>query len=365
MLVKDITNFLESIAPTIYQEEYDNTGLIIGSFDKKVDSALICLDCTEDVIDEAICTKTNLIIAHHPIIFKGIKKLNDKNYVERIISKAIRNEISIYAIHTNLDNIFDGVNKKIAERLGLINGQILFPKNHLLKKLITFSPRNHTNQIRQALFDAGAGKIGNYDQCSFNTSGKGTFRGNAYSNPFIGSKGIQQNESEDKIEVIYPIAIENNILNALFKVHPYETIAYDIIPLDNHHPYVGSGFVGDLPNEMETLECLKMIKKNMATSVIKHTGFHKSKIKKIAICGGSGSFLLSKAIEVGADLFLSADFKYHEFFDADKRITIADIGHYESEQFTQDYLLEIITKKFPNFATRLTSYNTNPVKYLV
>jgi dinuclear metal center YbgI/SA1388 family protein len=364
MKLKNITDFLESYAPLAYQESYDNAGLICGNNEMEIKSALICLDSTEAVLDEAIEKGCNLVIAHHPIVFSGLKKFNGKNYVERIIIKAIKNDIAIYAAHTNLDNVFNGVNSKIAAKLGLINCKVLSPQKDKLKKLITFCPEDKADSLRKALFSAGAGHIGNYDECSFNTNGLGTFRAGSGSNPYVGELGKRHEENETKIEVIYHSDRESKLLNALAGTHPYEEPAYDLIPLSNENKMIGSGLIGELPEAREEMEFLKSLKVQMNTSCIRHTGLRNKKIEKVAICGGSGSFLLKNAINAGADVFVTGDFKYHQFFDSENRIIIADIGHYESEQFTGELFYDILKKKFSTFALHLSKINTNPINYL-
>jgi dinuclear metal center YbgI/SA1388 family protein len=364
MKIFEITSFLEQIAPLAYQESYDNSGLIVGDLNTDITQALISLDCTEAIIDEAIAHNCNLVISHHPIVFSGLKKITGKNYVERVIIKAIKNNIAIYAIHTNLDSVLNGVNGKIAEKLGLQNCRILAPKNNILNKLITFVPVAYADKVRQALFDAGAGNIGNYSEASFNSIGTGTFKGNENSNAFVGEKNKRHKEEEVKIEVLFEVYKRNDILQALHHHHPYEEVAYDILTLNNAHQQVGSGLLGTLPETMEEQEFLVFLKSVMNVEVIRHTQLLGKTVKTVAVCGGSGSFLLGNALSAKADVFISADFKYHEFFDADNKIIIADIGHYESEQFTIELLAEIITKNFPTFAIRLTEKNTNPIKYL-
>ena len=364
MKLKEITAHLESIAPLAYQESYDNAGLICGSPDMDITGALICLDSTEAVIDEAIATGCNLVIAHHPIVFSGLKKFNGKNYVERVIIKAIQNHIAIYAAHTNLDNVHNGVNAKIAEKLGLLNVSILSPQKGGLKKLVVFCPEAHAEAVRNALFSAGAGNISNYDECSFNTEGTGTFRAGEGANPFLGEKGQQHREKEVRIETIYPAHLEGQLLKAMYSVHPYEEVAYDLIPLGNKAVNVGSGIVGELPAESTEMEFLKNLKVQMKAQSVRYTALRDKKIRRIAVCGGSGSFLLPDAIRAGADVFVTADYKYHQFFDAENRIVIADIGHYESEQFTGELFYEILTKKFSTFAIHLSKINTNPINYL-
>ena len=360
-----ITSFLEKIAPLSYQEDYDNSGLIVGHPEKEINGAIISLDCTEDVVDEAIEKGFNLIVSHHPIVFKGMKKFTGKNYVERVVVKAIKHDIAIYAIHTNFDNVLNGVNAKICEIIGLVKCSILSPKVNLLKKLVTYTPAAQAENVRSALFEAGAGDIGNYSECSFNTTGSGTFLAGENTNPFVGEIGIRHSENEVRIETIYPASREREILMALHLAHPYEEVAYDLYNLDNKHNQVGSGMIGNLEIEMDEIQFLNYVKEKLQTDVIRYTQLRNKKVKRVAVCGGAGGFLLPHAINAGADVFITADYKYHEFFDADKKIIIADVGHFESEQFTQQLLLEIITEKFPNFALRLTQQNTNPIKYLI
>ncbi|NCD69345.1 Nif3-like dinuclear metal center hexameric protein [Mucilaginibacter agri] len=365
MKLAELTNYLESLAPLAYQEDYDNSGLIVGHPEQEVSQALISLDCTEAVVDEAIAKHCQVIISHHPIVFKGLKKFNGKTYVERVVEKAIRHNIALYAIHTNLDNVTGGVNARICQTLGLQNCHILSPKPNLLKKLVTYVPQAQAEEVRAALFKAGAGNIGNYSECSFNADGTGTFKGGAGTNPYVGQVGQQHQEQEVRIETIYPAQSESKILMALFLAHPYEEVAYDLYHLTNQYKQVGSGMVGELPSAMSENEFLRHVKYNMKAEVIRHTELRGKAVKKVAVCGGSGGFLLKQAIAAGADVFITADYKYHEFFDAEKKIIIADIGHFESEQFTQHLLYENIQKKFANFAVRLTEINTNPIKYFI
>lgn len=363
MKLKEITQYLERIAPLSYQETYDNSGLIVGHPDDEVTKALISLDCTEAVVDEAIAKGCDLIISHHPIVFKGLKKFNNKNYVERTVIKAIKNNIALYAIHTNLDNVTGGVSSKIADKLGLMDQAILSPKSGLLKKLVVYVPRAHVEEVRQALFDAGAGSIGDYDQCSYNTAGYGTFRPLDGAQPAIGEVGVQERVEETKIEVIFPAPAERGIVVAMLAVHPYEEVAYHIVALENNLQQVGAGVIGNLPVPMDATSILPYLKERLKLNVIRHTALLDRPIERIAVCGGAGGFLLNEAKRSGADIFVTADYKYHEFFDAEGDLTIADIGHFESEQFTQELLLEIIQKKFANFAVLLTQIDTNPIKY--
>ena len=362
--VKEIASFLESFAPLSLQESYDNAGLIVGNPSMEVTGITICLDSTEAVILDAKKNGCNLVIAHHPIVFSGLKKLNGKNYIERTVIRAIKEDIAIYAAHTNLDNVIDGVNRVIAERLGLVNIRILSPKRHQLQKLTTFCPSSHIDALRLALFNAGAGQIGNYDQCSFTVAGSGTFRGNDQSDPFIGKKGELSVEPEMRLEVIFPSDKQSSVMNALRENHPYEEVAYYLHNLENEYQEVGSGVVGELPENQAEMAFLSHVKSTMKAGIVRHTRLLDRPVKTVAICGGSGSFLLNDAIRAGADVFITADFKYHQFFDADGKIVIADIGHFESEQYTMDLFKSLILKNFSTFAVRLTEVSTNPVHYL-
>jgi dinuclear metal center YbgI/SA1388 family protein len=362
MYIKDITNILEEMAPLSYQESYDNAGLLTGNRDQKITKTLISLDCTEAVVEEAIQKGCNLIIAHHPIIFSGLKKLNGKNYVERTIIKAIKNDIAIYAIHTNLDNVHTGVNKKIADKLGLNHTRILAPVKGKLKKLSVFVPTTHLEEVQHVLFEAGCGNIGNYSHCSFTIEGAGTFKANADAKPFVGTIGIQHHEKETKLETIFPSHLQNNIITALLKAHPYEEVAYDIYLLENEHTNIGAGIIGKLPEALHPTDFLKHLKSSMQLDTIRHT-FLDKKIQNVAVCGGAGSFLIKHAIASGADAFVTADIKYHEFFDSENHLMIADIGHYESEIFTKELLMDVILEKFPTFAVLLSETITNPIKY--
>lgn len=364
MKIKDITHYLEQTAPLSYQESYDNCGLLTGNAEHEVSGVITTLDCTEEVVDEAIVKGCNLIVAHHPIIFSGLKKITGKNYIERTIIKAIKNDIAIYAIHTNLDNIHTGVNQKIAHKIGLENLRILAPKKGFLEKLVVFVPAEHTKRVMAALFEAGAGRIGDYDECSFSATGLGSFRGNEYTHPFVGEQGKRHMEKESRLEVVVPTNARKQVIHALLSAHPYEEVAYDIYPLVNHHPRVGSGIVGELAQEEDSLEFLKKLKSIFNASCIRHTSLHQQRVKRIAVCGGSGSFLLNDAIQSGADVFITADYKYHQFFDAENRIIIADIGHYESEQFTAELLSNMLKEKFTSLNILLSETKTNPVNYL-
>lgn len=355
---------IEAFAPTAYQEGYDNSGLQVGDVQAAVTGVLLTLDVTEEVLDEAIARRANMVVAHHPVIFSGLKRITGRNYVERIVHKAIKNDIHIYAAHTNLDNVRGGVNAKIAEKLGLINTGILSVMANTLRKLYTYVPVNSLDKVRDALFAAGAGHIGKYSECSFGTEGKGTFRAAADANPVIGvAGGARETAEEVKLEVLIEKNNEGRVLKALFDNHPYEEVAYELVALENKNQQLGAGMLGYLPKPMTELEFLAYLKDKMQTGCIRHTSLREVDIKKVAICGGSGSFLLKDAIAAGADVFITGDYKYHQFFDAEGKIVITDIGHYESEQYTVEIFADIINRKFPNFAVLVSKTNTNPVKY--
>lgn len=363
MKIASILSCLESFAPSTYQEDYDNAGLLTGDPEWECTGVLCTLDSTEEVVQEAIHLKCNLIVAHHPIIFTALKRINGKNYVERTVIRAIKNDIAIFAIHTNLDNILNGVNGKIADLLQLTNRKILSSKSSTLKKLFTFVPVDHVEQVRKAVFEAGVGNIGNYSECSFNAEGVGTFKANEHAKPFVGEMGQRHQEKEMKIEAVFPSYAEQKVVRALLEAHPYEAVAYDIIELSNPHPSAGSGLLGELPKALEERAFLDLIKKVFRLEVIRHTAFIDRPLQRIALCGGSGSFLISKALTHQADVYITADMKYHEFFDSDRRMLICDIGHFESEQFTTDLLADILQEKFPTFAVLKSGVQTNPVHY--
>ena len=363
MKINDIISFLESQAHPSLQEQYDNAGLITGNAAWECTGIICSLDATEEVVKEAIEKKCNLIVAHHPIIFGGLKKINGKNYVEKTVITAIKNDIAVYAVHTNLDNVLHGVSGKMAAMLGLQNVSVLALKDSTLKKLFTFAPVDKAEQVRNAIFTAGGGHIGNYSECSFNAEGMGTFKGGEGTNPYVGEAGKLHQEKEIKIEVIIPAYLESRVVAAMKAAHPYEEVAYEIVSLSNTHQGIGSGVIGELPAALDETQFLTRLKEVFGVPVIRHTALSGKPVKKIALCGGAGSFLISKALAAGADAYITGDLKYHEFFDANSRILLADIGHYESEQFTINLLQEILEQKFPTFAVLKTAVKTNPVHY--
>ena len=364
MKIKEIVSALERFAPLPLQDGFDNAGLQIGLTDAEATGALLCLDVTEAVLDEAIASGCNLIISHHPLIFKGYKSITGKDYVERCILKAIKNDIVIYSAHTNLDNAPGGVNFKIAEKIGLKNVRILDPKESSLIKLVTFVPSAQAEEVRNALFTAGCGCIGNYDSCSYNTEGEGTFRAQEGSHPFCGTVGELHHETEVRIETILPEYKTGEVIRALLSKHPYEEPAYDLYPLHNSWAQVGSGIVGELEEPESELEFLKRIKKIFEVGCLKHNKLTGRLIQKVSLCGGAGAFLIPQAVRSGADVFITGEIKYHDYFGRETDILLAEIGHYESEQYTKEIFYSIIRDLFPNFALQFSKVNTNPIKYL-
>ncbi len=363
MKIKELTRYLEEFAPLSLQEDYDNSGLIVGEAEAEITGVLISLDMTEAVVAEAVEKGCNLIVAHHPIVFRGLKRLNGNNYVERTVIAAIKNDVALYAIHTNLDNVQGGVNYKIGEKLHLKNMKILQAKSLNLLHLTVFVPQGSSSaEVLRAMHKAGAGQIGKFSDCSFQAGGIGSFRPDADAQPALGQRGALEQVEENRIEVILPKHKKNAVLQAMKAAHPYEEVAYYLEELENENQETGSGVIGVLPQEMSQQEFLAHVKKEMGLELIRFTPVDKG-IRTVAVCGGSGSFLLKSALAQGADAFVTADYKYHEFFDAEGKVLIADIGHFESEVFTKDLLEEIISKKITNFASYLSEVNTNPVNY--
>ncbi len=361
--LREISGYLEGLAPLVLQESYDNSGLQVGDPDMEVSGILVALDVSEEVLLEAEKLGFNLVVSHHPVIFKGLKSLTGRTMPERIVKLAIQKDIAVYSGHTNFDSIEGGVNSALANRLGLVDQQILDPLGATLKKLVVFVPRAQLEQVRAAIFEAGAGEIGKYDSCSFNLEGTGTFRGGEGTRPFAGETGVFQQEPEIRVETIVPAYLVSRVVRAMTAAHPYEEVAYDIYPLDNSDPRRGMGLIGRLEHPMDEEVFLSFLKDRFRTPVIRHSKLLEKEVKQVAVCGGSGSFLLGKAKAAGADVFVTGDMKYHQFFEAEGKIVVMDIGHFESEQFTRELFYDLLMKKFPKFAVRLSETEKNPIKY--
>jgi dinuclear metal center YbgI/SA1388 family protein len=362
MQISEITKHLEQLAPLAYAEDFDNVGLLT-SHTNDITGILVCHDALEEVIDEAIAKNCNLVVCFHPILFSGLKKITGKNYVERAIIKAIKNDIAIYSVHTALDNHQNGVNKIFCDALGLKNTKVLIPKQKFIQKLVTYTQQDNAEKLRNALFDAGAGNIGNYENCSFNSQGIGTYMGNENSNPEYGDRFEFVESKEIKIEVTFEKHLQKNILKALFSNHIYEEVAYEIYQTENEHQNIGLGMIGELEKPMHPSDFLQFVKDKMECGGIRHSQFLSTEIKKVAVLGGSGSFAIKNAISAGADAFLTADLKYHQFYEAENKLLLADIGHFESERYTKNYIVDFLKEKITNFAIILSELNTNPVKY--
>lgn len=361
--VRQLVQYLESFAPPALQESYDNTGLQTGSPDDLVKGVLITLDVTEEVLDEAHQKGANVVIAHHPVIFSGLKRLTGENSTERVVLKAIRYNLAIIVAHTNIDSVEGGVNSMIANIIGLKNQRMLKPVKGVLRKLVTFVPEKHLEPVQAAIFAAGAGHIGAYDQCSFSAKGTGSFRGGENSQPFVGKAGEMHLEPEVRIETVFPAWLEGKVIAALRGAHPYEEVAYDIYPLDNKYDKAGIGVVGDLDASVTEMEFLALLKKYFKVPVVRHSPLHGNRVERVAVCGGAGSFLIREAISAGAQVFVTGDVKYHQFMETEGKTVVADIGHYESEQFTKELFSDLLLKKFSTFAVDLSETYTNPVRY--
>ena len=363
MILREIIDYLEELAPRSLQESYDNTGLQVGDPGMEVSGILVALDVSESILLEAEKLGFNLVVSHHPVIFGGLKSITGSSASERIVKMAIQKEIAIYSGHTNFDAISGGVNTALAERLGLVEQQILAPKSGSLRKVVVFVPNKQLEQVRQAMFEAGAGQIGDYDSCSFNLEGTGTYRGGEQTNPFTGKAGVFQQEAEIRLETIVPLSRLGRVIKAMIEAHPYEEVAYDVYPLENSDPLRGSGLIGRLEHPMEEEIFMSFVKDRFRAPVIRHSELRGRKVEKVAVCGGSGAFLLAKARAAGADVFVTGDVKYHQFFEAEGQLVIMDIGHFESEQFTRELFYDLLMKKFPKFAIRLSETEENPIKY--
>ncbi|MDR3137941.1 MAG: Nif3-like dinuclear metal center hexameric protein [Tannerellaceae bacterium] len=362
--ISRLLEVLEEFAPPALQESFDNTGIQVGETGQEARGALLCVDVTEEVIDEALAKGCNLVIAHHPLLFKPVKSLRGATYIERCVMKACKYNIVIYAAHTNLDNVRKGVNGCLAERIGLNNIHILSPKREGLVKVVTFVPSEHAQKVRDALFAIGAGYIGNYDRCSFRLEGLGSFCAQDGAHPFIGEVGMEHVEREERIETVIPAYLQGKVLQAVQAAHPYEEPATDIYPLNNAWEGAGAGIWGDLPEEENEQDFLLRIKELFNVPCIQHSTLREKAVRRVAVCGGSGAFLIKEAIACRADVLITGEARYNDYYDVESRLLLAVTGHYESEACTKDIFRTLILKKFPTFALHLSETDVNPVKYL-
>lgn len=363
MKLTEIIQIIEKEIPVQLQESYDNNGLQLGDANSEILKALISLDLTMDVLIEAKSENCNLIITHHPPIFSAVKTIESNDVLGAMIYFAIKNDIAIYSMHTSFDKYKYGVSYALAEKLLIKNIKVLSPEKNVLRKLITFCPKIQSEALRKALFSAGAGHIGEYDSCSFNTIGEGTFRALEKANPFVGAKGDLHIEQEVKIETIFPFWKQNAVIKALLAHHPYEEVAYDIYLLENRLENSGLGMLGNLEKELEKEDFLSFVKGKLKIESLRFNNSFKGKIKKLALCGGAGSSLIREAISSGADAYITADLKYHEFQAASSDILLIDAGHYETEIFALNAIKSLLSEKLPKFATRISETKTNFVSY--
>ena len=365
MTVKDILNCITEVAPLQWQESYDNAGLQVGDLNAEAHKALICLDITEEVVDEAVAKNCDVIVSHHPLIFKGLKHLTPQSYIERAVMKAVKRDIAMISMHTNLDNSYLGVSRVLAERLGLKNLSVLLPLEDQLKKVVVYAPLSAADKVRQAMFEAGAGCIGNYDSCSFNAQGQGSFRAGAMAHPYVGEIGETHFEDEVRIETVVPKHALNQVITAMLKVHPYEEVAYDVYALENEFQQAGAGMVGELDAPLSETDFLTLVADVIGSPCLRHSALTGRKIQRVALCGGSGSPFMGDALRHRVDAYLTADIKYHDFFVPEGRLLLIDGGHFETEQFTKELICELIWKKFPTFAAEIAETRTNAVHYFV
>lgn len=359
--IKEILGHLDTLAPFKYTESFDNTGLLIGDSNQSVTKALICLDVTDQVIDQAIAEGYDLIIAFHPLIFKGLKSIGTQDRVGRCVTRLIRHDIALIAIHTNLDKSMQGVNQMISQKIGLDAMRFLMPEQ-TMSKLVTYVPHAHVDVVRESLIQAGAGQIGEYGGCSFSSLGEGTFIPSKNSNPYVGEKEKMHREAEARLEMLVPHHLKSKAVQSLLAAHPYEEVAYDLYPVEVGGSIAGMGMVGELAKPMSPKAFLSHLQTVFGTPNIRYSAYNKQ-IQTVAVLGGSGAFALGAAMGCGADALVTADLKYHDFFIPQEQLMLIDIGHFESEQFTLQILKDYLSKKIINFAFDLTSVNTNPVCY--
>lgn len=368
MIVKELIKYLEDWAPPGAAWEKDNVGLLVGSGDEKIENIFLSLELTGEVLEQALKKNCNFIFTHHPLIFNPVKNLDvNKNPNSKLIYKLIKNDINLFSAHTNLDFTKDGVSFTLAKKLKL--NKITFLKNEESNqfKVVVFLPETNLDEVASAMFNQGAGIIGEYNNCSFRTNGIGTFKGSANSNPFIGKKENFEKANEVRLEVLVDSWKLNKVINAMLKSHPYEEPAYDIYPLRNKNVNYGAGAIGELDNEMNVNEFLKHVEKSLLLSNFRFVNGNKRRIKKVAVCGGSGSELLNDAISKNADVFITADIKYHTFHDAKNKILLIDAGHYETEvvilKIVEEKIKKLIKEKKENIKVYKYSSSTNPVKF--
>ncbi len=365
MTCKEIIKYFEEWAPKEIAWQKDNVGLQVGSLNNKLNNILLCLELHDQVIDDAIKKNCNLIISHHPLLFQPLKKIdlqNDKN--SKLIEKLIKNNITLYSAHTNLDFTKEGVSFELAKKLKLNNIDFLVHQNSNQYKLSVFVPVDFVDKVANAIFENGGGRIGEYTNCSFRTKGNGTFKGSGNSNPYLGEKNKIELVEEIKLEVLVDSWKLKKILTAIFETHPYEEVAYDIYPLANSNKNYGAGTIGELDKPMHQKQFLDYVADNLKIKNFRYSKGN-NKIKKVALCGGAGSDLVKDALNSGADAFITADLKYHTFQDANEKILLIDAGHYETEIHSLDEVKRKLSHYTigKNINTKIFKYegSTNPI----
>ena len=361
MIIEELTTFIEDKFPLSQQESYDNCGLIVGDPKKTVKKVLLALDCTEQVIKEAKLKKADVIITHHPLMFSSINKLTANDYEGSLIIKLIKSDIALYAVHTNLDNSINGINKYLALKLGLKNLQILVGKEKTFKKIITFVPKAYSQKVITALSAAKAGNIGLYSHCAFVTEGSGCFKPEKGAKPFLGELSKINQVEEVKLEMVFASENQKMIENSLKKAHPYEQPAFDIIELANPNPDIGAGIYGDLPAQINTAEFLKLVKTKLNLSYIRQSNSAKKFISKVAICSGAGFFVFEQAKRLNVDALVTSEIKHHEFLAAENNILLCDIDHHEGEIAAVN-ILDQILQKLENIDTLISKHNLSPAQ---
>lgn len=363
--IKEVLQAMDAICSESIQESWDNSGLQWGDDSETVKGVIVSLDVTMDVINEAIDCGCNLIIAHHPLIFGPLKQVRKNGTeVERLAYHCIQNSIAVYAAHTNWDKVAQGVSWVMAKRIGLLNEEILQPEKDGLCNLKVMGTPRDIAEIRKAWFNAGIGNVGEYSNCSFTTDGWGTFEPSESANPSVGEKNKTEFLRENAIEILCTKKDVSKALAIATETSSYETIAHSIIPLKNTNDTLGFGCIGELKEALSLSDFLALCKEKYACKVVRYNPSEKIKnIKTVAVCGGSAIDFLPTAIARKADAYITADVKYHQFMLADDALTLVDVGHYESEIWAMEYLTHLISEKFHNFAIRLTTINTNSVRY--
>ena len=366
MTVRGIQEIMEAWAPLDIAWERDNPGLQAGDTGRRVRGILVALDVTEPVVKEAKGAGANLIVSHHPLLFRPLRSLTTRSGTERTLTALARGGIALYSAHTNLDFTRGGTSFALAEALGLATEGFLTSSFRTESKIVTFVPPSHADSVAAAMAGAGAGVIGAYDGCSFRTEGTGTFRGGKGTHPAVGKAGVPEHAREIRLEMVAPRRAVHTVVDALKGAHPYEEVAFDVYPLDNTSGAYGMGALGTLPRAVPLADFLGRVRRALRTRSLRWSGDPRSRVRRVAVCGGSGSELLPQAIAAGADAFVTADVRYHTFQEAGTEITLVDAGHFETEfpvvAAVVDRLRGEIRARGARIPVRASSQATNPVR---